>query len=980
MRNKVIFGVILLQGMLLLCVQGSPLWNSLGNRNGSIYTILCDSNDNVYVGCNIDFTVGGAMYIAKWNGAAWTNLGGGMNNEVRALAMDHEGNLYAGGEFTTAGGIAANYVAKWNGMAWTNLGSGTGGKIRALITDSSGNLYAGGVFTNAGGVAANNIAKWDGSIWTNLGSGMMNGTPPTATNNCWVRALIIDTNNQLYAAGTFSVAGGLTNINIAKWTGSIWTNLSTGMNADVFDLALDPQNHLYAAGDFTNVGGIVANRIACWDGSVWTNLGDGFGFWTRALAYDTNTDYLYIGGCFTNSGSWPRNYAARWNGLSWTNLDIGMDSYVLDMAVDARGNLFAGGWFTTAGGESNTVGIARWGESGAIRISPTTLTYSATYQSSNPVSQSILITNVGHYGFRYTNSVGFGSGASNWFGLVDSSGFVWIQRGNTHAGQVNISNLNAGIYSATCSITSGDATNSPQSFVVNLTVAKGAQTITFPMISNQVVTSTVQLSAAASSGLPVSFAVSGGPAIITNGTNLTFTGTGTASIVASQAGNANWNAAPSATNTFQVSIGPASAISLSDFMFLPRAIHLAAHPSNIKFTFKNNGPSDMSTTNTRILCEFYLSLDTNFSESTDLKIGEYGMDITLTAGLSSVVHLQNLMLDGIIIPTVVYGEYYVFLRVQHVSPSSLYDPDNKHVVMRNGTIKVGLGQDGALTLPIRNDFDGDGISDLALYQESTGNWGFLLSGSGYSQVETQFGGLGYRPILGDYDGDGKSDLTVYNETTGIWFIRLSGSGYQQVSGTLGGIGIIPIAGDYDYDGKTDPTVYQESTGGWRVLLSSQNYLPTDFELGGSGYQAISGDYDGDGKSDPTIYNVNSGQLKTMLSGNGYQITEAFLGGVGYQAVPGDYDWDGKTDPAFYNETTGEWIVWLSAGNYTPASTVFGGIGRAAVQDDYDGDGKVDPAYYEASSGIWVVLLSGQGYQSISAQWGAPGYEAVGTAQ
>ncbi len=93
-----------------------------------------------------------------------------MNNTVWALAVDGSGNLYAGGNFTTAGGNAANRVAKWNGSAWSALGSGMNSAVPALAVDGSGNLYAGGDFTTAGGLAANHVAKWDGSAWSALGT------------------------------------------------------------------------------------------------------------------------------------------------------------------------------------------------------------------------------------------------------------------------------------------------------------------------------------------------------------------------------------------------------------------------------------------------------------------------------------------------------------------------------------------------------------------------------------------------------------------------------------------------------------------------------------------------------------------------------------------------------------------------------------------------------------------------------------------
>jgi hypothetical protein len=90
-----------------------------------------------------------------WNGSSWSALGSGMNDTVYALAFK-SGNLYAGGEFTTAGGNSANYIAMWDGSSWSALGSGLDGNVDALAIDSNGNLYAGGLFTSPG----NHIAAW----------------------------------------------------------------------------------------------------------------------------------------------------------------------------------------------------------------------------------------------------------------------------------------------------------------------------------------------------------------------------------------------------------------------------------------------------------------------------------------------------------------------------------------------------------------------------------------------------------------------------------------------------------------------------------------------------------------------------------------------------------------------------------------------------------------------------------------------------
>ncbi len=114
-----------------------------------------------------------------------------------------------------------------------------------------------------------------------------------------------------------------------------------------------------------------------------------------------------------------------------------------------------------------------------------------------------------------------------------------------------------GVYHATLTIDS----DSPAPLTNVLFAGTGdltPQTIDFPVIGDQWITNAVGLSATASSGLDVAFSVASGPAQLADGTNLTFTGTGQVAVVASQAGDSNWNPAPDVTNVFVVSKMPAS--------------------------------------------------------------------------------------------------------------------------------------------------------------------------------------------------------------------------------------------------------------------------------------------------------------------------------------------------------------------------------------------------------------------------------------
>ena len=102
-------------------------------------------------------------------------------------------------------------------------------------------------------------------------------------------------------------------------------------------------------------------------------------------------------------------------------------------------------------------------------------------------------------------------------------------------------------------VTYAAATAVSQTFTVNATASGGiAQTITFPAIANPQNSATpITLAATATSGLAVTFSVASGPATVT-GNVLTFTGTGSVTVNADQAGNGTYAAATTVSQTFTV--------------------------------------------------------------------------------------------------------------------------------------------------------------------------------------------------------------------------------------------------------------------------------------------------------------------------------------------------------------------------------------------------------------------------------------------
>jgi len=81
---------------------------------------------------------------------AWDDRFGyvGVEGRVTAVAAAPNGDLYVGGDFTKAGGMAANRIARWDGRSWHALGDGLNDLPHSIVVDGTA-VYVGGKFTTA---------------------------------------------------------------------------------------------------------------------------------------------------------------------------------------------------------------------------------------------------------------------------------------------------------------------------------------------------------------------------------------------------------------------------------------------------------------------------------------------------------------------------------------------------------------------------------------------------------------------------------------------------------------------------------------------------------------------------------------------------------------------------------------------------------------------------------------------------------------
>jgi uncharacterized delta-60 repeat protein len=285
---------------------------------------------------------------------------------------------------------------------------------------------------------------------------------------------------------------------------------------------------------------------------------------------------------------------------------------------------------------------------------------------------------------------------------------------------------------------------------------------------------------------------------------------------------------------------------------------------------------------------------------------------------------------------------------------TIFDFDGKQ---RFGIVRL---QEASSARP-RADFDADGKTDLSVYRSSDSNWYVFNSGGG--TIVRNWGLPTDVLTPGDFDGDGKADAAAYRPSTGQWYVLRSSDSSVNIL-TFGVSGDIPAAGDYDGDGKADEAVFRPSTGVWYVYRSSDGGVSIT-SWGANGDVPVASDYDGDGKYDVGVFRPSNGVWYVYRTTAGPLV--ATWGVSTDKPVQADYDGDGKTDLAIYRPSEGNWYVYRSTDNGI-GITNWGNSTDTPAPGDFDGDGKYD--YTVFRDGTWYIYESTAG--PIVATWGIPG--------
>ncbi len=356
-------------------------WSSVGFQKGTPYSLAVNGG-TLYVGGS--FTNVGAVAmknVGSYDGAAWHALGAGLGDTnvtiVYALAATNA-TLYAGGVFTNSGSsVLSSNVARWDGASWSPVGGGLTTVVYSLATKGT-ELYAAGLFGGSG------LAKFDGSSWSACGSGFnanaqsvavlgnlvcvagsfttvnstsmarfaaWNGTSWQAAGSGLSSAAVrvYSTGTNVLVGGNFLLAGGLLANGLAAWDGVNWSPIGTpgrinGASSVVNAVAGDGTN-VYAGGSFTGIGTAVANYIARFDGTNWNPMSSGIGIGSGTPSIRSivvNGINVYVGGSFSTAGGSLAPNIAVWNGTGWQAFGLGPGGVVCSILARPEGVYAAG--------------------------------------------------------------------------------------------------------------------------------------------------------------------------------------------------------------------------------------------------------------------------------------------------------------------------------------------------------------------------------------------------------------------------------------------------------------------------------------------------------------------------------------------------------------------------------------------------------------------------------------------------------------
>jgi uncharacterized delta-60 repeat protein len=386
---RFLIAALLASGAVLVHAQ-SALDGFNPSAGDYVSAIVVQPNGKILLGGN--FTTlspnGGVpvtrKHIARLNTDGTLDAGFDPNtdNRVHAIALQQDGKILIGGEFTTlspngGGPVTSNHLARLNtdgtlDHAFPDVTDplSSCGCVYAIAVQPDKKILIGGLFVGIGGQTRNRIARLneDGSLDTAFN--------PNADS--FVFAIVLQTDGKILVGGNFDSIGGHGANEIARLNadGTYDTtfaspNLVGPAQDSIFSIAVQPDGKIVIGGSFEGAGGQPRTNIARLNtnGTLDNAFQSDANQLVRSIAVQADGKIL-VGGDFGNIGGQPRSYLARLDSTTGSadSFNPNPNGSVSSIAVQPDGKILVGGGFNGAnsiGGQTRNF-IARLEKDGRL--------------------------------------------------------------------------------------------------------------------------------------------------------------------------------------------------------------------------------------------------------------------------------------------------------------------------------------------------------------------------------------------------------------------------------------------------------------------------------------------------------------------------------------------------------------------------------------------------------------------------------------
>jgi len=287
-------------------------------------------------------------------------FGDGPNNPVWDAALQTDGKVLIGGDFTRISNVDLQFLARLNADgsidSGFDMGTGPNGVVRSIAVQPDGRILIAGGFSEYNGIPRNTVARVnsDGSLDETF--------DPGAGANVAILKLILLPDGRMLIQGNFTEFDGTARMNIARLNADgshdLTFNIGTGpggvASPYVSSIAVQGDGRIVAVGAFQNFNGVTANKVVrlLASGTVDNTFNAGSGPNLNVVCVAIQPDgRILVGGSFTQFNGSNRRRIARLlaTGTVDATFQVGQggDNTVVDIALQSDGRILVAGSFTT---------------------------------------------------------------------------------------------------------------------------------------------------------------------------------------------------------------------------------------------------------------------------------------------------------------------------------------------------------------------------------------------------------------------------------------------------------------------------------------------------------------------------------------------------------------------------------------------------------------------------------------------------------